>query len=120
MKFASGFPVLTSPVTKMFTLAYGQQFPKVGKLLVYKLVNKILETVVHTQGKTTCLQDWETTYNLLQTSAFLLVEDSILEPIFSHKPGKPLLFHTYSYILIKIVRHPVMNIHLFGYKTSPQ
>ena len=50
VKFASGFPVLTSPVSKMFTLAYGQQFPKVGKLLVYKLVNKILETVVHTQA----------------------------------------------------------------------
>ena len=40
---------LTSPVTKMFTLVYRQQFLKVGKLLVYKLVNKILETVVHTQ-----------------------------------------------------------------------
>ena len=42
-----------SPVTKMFTVVYGQQFPKVGilgKLLVYKLlVNKILKTVVHTQ-----------------------------------------------------------------------
>ena len=43
VKFASGFPV---SVTKMFTLVYGQQFPK---LLVYKLVSKILETVVHTQ-----------------------------------------------------------------------
>ena len=28
------------------TLVYGEKF---GKLLVYKLVNKILETVVHTQ-----------------------------------------------------------------------
>ena len=40
---------------------YGQQFPK---LLVYKLVNKILETVVHTQEQTTCLRDWEITYKL--------------------------------------------------------
>ena len=33
----------------MFTLVYGQQFPKVGKLLVYQ---QDLETVVHTQEKT--------------------------------------------------------------------
>ena len=29
----------------------GQQFPKVGKLLVYKLVIKILETVVHNYAR---------------------------------------------------------------------
>ena len=33
----------------VYSCAYGQQFPKVGKLLVHKLVNKILETVVHTR-----------------------------------------------------------------------
>ena len=43
VKFSSGFPVY-SPVTMMFTLVN----PQVS-LLVCKLVNKILETAVHTQ-----------------------------------------------------------------------
>ena len=37
-----------------FILVYGQQFPKVGKLLVYKLVNKILK-LVQTQEMVTGL-----------------------------------------------------------------